>query len=185
MKHLASRTLAGIAASLALALPCAAEVSVVGCLFDSTAPQINDDPNRCPADRKLDIVSVKSSWTQTATVGGGGGGGAGKVQVGPFVISKNLDRTSPGLFRDVVTGRHLRGVLVAVFESNSRGNLQRVFSFLLEDALVSSLEFDAADSRVRGASPVELVGFSYERLTVRDDVTRLSTTFDFAQNRVQ
>jgi len=29
-----------------------------------------------------------------------------------------------------------------------------VFSFLLEEVLVSSLEFDAADSRVRGATPL-------------------------------
>ncbi len=86
---------------------------------------------------------------------------------------------------DVVTGRHIRGVLVAVFETNSRGNLQRVFSFLLEDALVSSLEFDAADSRVRGASPVDLVEFSYAKLTVKDEVSRLTTTFDFARDLVQ
>jgi type VI protein secretion system component Hcp len=172
--------------ALALALPCAAEVSVVGCIFDSTNPQINDDPNRCPADRKLDIVSIKTSWTQSSTVGGGGGGGAGKVQVGPFLISKNLDRTSPGLFLDVVTGRHLRGVLIAVFDSGPRGGgLRRVFSFLLQDVLVSSLEFDASDSRARGATPVDLVGFSYARLTIRDDVSGLSTTFDFAQNRTE
>ena len=182
MKKFVYRMLA--AASLALAFPCAAEVAVVGCLFDSTNPQITDDPNQCPAERELDIVSLKTSWTQTLAVGGGGGG-AGKVQVGPFVVSKNLDRTSPGLFLDVVTGRHLRGVLIAVFETNSRGNFRRVFSFLLQDALVSSLEFDAADSRARGAMPVDLVGFGYARLTVRDDVSGVSTTFDFEGNRVQ
>jgi type VI protein secretion system component Hcp len=107
------------------------------------------------------------------------------VQVGPFVVSKNLDRTSPGLFLDVVTGRHLRGVLIAVFESTPRGGFRRVFSFLLEEVLVSSLEFDAADSRVRGATPLDLVGFSYARLTVRDDVFNVTTAFDFAGNRVQ
>src|SRR5262245_60261312 len=120
MKHLVARTLIGLAAALAVALPCAAQVSVVGCIFDNTSPQITDDPNRCPADRRLDIVSIKTSWTQSATVGSAGGGaGAGKVQVGPFLISKNLDRTSPALFLDVVTGRHVRGVLVAVFDSSN------------------------------------------------------------------
>jgi type VI secretion system Hcp family effector len=180
-----TRALAGVAASFALALPCLAEVSVVGCIFDSTNPQITDDPNRCPADRKLDIVSMKGAWTQTATTGAGGGAGEGKVQTKPFVIVKNLDRASPSLFMDVVTGRHLRGVLVAVFESDARGRLQRVFSFLLEDALVSSLEFDAADSRARGATPVDLVEFVYARITVRDEASRLTTTFDFARNAVQ
>ncbi len=185
MEKFVYRTLAGIVASLTLALPCAAEVAVVGCLFDSTNPQITDDPNQCPAERKLDIVSIKTSWTQPLVIGGGGGGGAGKVQVGPFVVSKNLDRTSPGLFLDVVTGRHLQGVLIAVFETNSRGNFRRVFSFLLREVLVSSLEFDAADSRARGAMPVDLVGFSYARLTVRDDVANVSAAFDFEGNRVQ
>ena len=184
MTKLVYRTFAGIAASLVLALPCAAEVSVVGCIFDTTNPQINDDPNRCPAERKLDIVSIKTSWTQSSTIGGGGGG-AGKVQVGPFVVSKNLDRTSPALFLDVVTGRHLRGVLVAVFDTDNRGRLRRVFSVLLDEVLVSSLEFDAADSRARGAMPLDLVGFSYARITIRDDVSGVATTFDFAQNRVE
>src|SRR4029077_15559873 len=97
----------------ALALPCFAQVSVVGCIYDTTTPQIGDDPNRCPADRKLDVVSIKTSWTQSATAGATGGAGAGKVQTQPFVIVKNLDRTSPKLFLDVTTGHHLRGVLIA------------------------------------------------------------------------
>jgi type VI secretion system Hcp family effector len=186
MNKLVCRTVAGLAASLAFALPCMAQVSVVGCIFDSTNPQITDDPNRCPADRKLDIVSIKGAWTQTETIGSAGGGaGAGKVQTKPFVIVKNLDRASPALFMDVVTGRHIRGVLIAVFESSNRGSLQRTFSFLLEDAIVSSLEFDAADSRARGASPMDLVEFSYARITVKDEVSRLTSVFDFVANRAQ
>jgi len=185
MSKLVCRTVAGLAASLAFALPCMAEVSVVGCIFDSTNPQITDNPNNCPAERKLDIVSIKGAWTQTETLGTGGGGGAGKVQTKPFVIIKNLDRASPSLFTDVVTGRHLRGVLIAVFESNNRGALQRTFSFLLEDAIVSSLEFDAADSRARGASPMDVVEFTYARITVKDEVSRITSVFDFAANRAQ
>ena len=183
MKNLVYRSLAVVL--FALALPCTAQVSVVGCIFDSTTPQISDDPNRCPADRKLDVVSIKTSWTQSASVSATGGAGAGKVQTQPFVIVKNLDRTSPKLFLDVTTGHRLRGVLIAVFDTNNRGNLQRVFSFLLDDVLVSSLEFDAADSRVRGALPMDQVGFSYARLLIRDERSGLSTNFDFAQNLVQ
>jgi len=183
MKNLVYRLLAVVL--FALALPCTAQVSVVGCIFDSTTPQIGDDPNRCPADRKLDVVSIKTSWTQPTATGGASGAGVGKVQTTPFVIVKNLDRTSPKLFLDVTTGRHLRGVLIAVFDTNNRGNLQRVFSFLLDDVLVSSLEFDAADSRVRGALPMDQVGFSYARLTIRDEVSGLSSNFDFAQNLAQ
>ncbi len=182
MKKFVYCTLAGIAASLALALPCAAQVSVVGCLFDSATPRITDDPNQCPADRKLDIVSIKTSWAQLIA---SGGGGAGKVQAAPFLISKNLDRTSPALFRDVVTGKHLRGALIAVFDSSARGNSRRVFSFLLQDVQVTSLEFDAADSRARGAMPLDLVGLSYDKLTVRDEVANVSETFDFVLNRVE
>lgn len=179
------RMIAGIAASFALALPAAAQVSVVGCLYDSTPPQINDDPNKCPADRKLDVVSLKGSWIQTLSPIGGGGGGAGKVQVGPFTIVKNLDRTSPGLFRDVVTGRHLRGALFVVFDANGNGGnkLQRVFTVLLDDVLISSYEVNAADSRSRNASPMDIVGFAYEKLTVRDDVSGVTQSFDFVQNK--
>ena len=131
-------------------------------------------------------MSIKTSWAQlVASGGGGGGGGTGKVQAGPFLISKNLDRTSPALFRDVVTGKHLRGALIAVFDSSARGNSRRVFSFLLQDVQVTSLEFDAADSRARGAMPLDLVGLSYDKLTVRDEVANVSATFDFVLDRVE
>src|SRR5207245_7026934 len=134
------------------------QVSGVSSIYDSAVPHSTDDPNRCPAERKLDIVSIKTSWTQSGGVIGGGGGGEGKVTVGPFVISKNLDRTSPGLFLDVVTGRHLQGVLIAAFDTGPRGDLRRVFSFLLEQVVVSFLEFDAAECRARGAMPSALGG---------------------------
>jgi len=32
--------------------------------------------------------------------------------------------------------------------------------------------------------PVDLVGFGYAKLTVRDDVANVSAAFDFAGNRV-
>jgi type VI secretion system secreted protein Hcp len=183
MKKSLARALAGIAASFAVALPCLAQVSVVGCLYDGTPPNINDDPNRCAPDRKLDIVSIKTSWTNPGSLGTGSGGGAGKVQVGPFVISKNFDRTSPGLFRDIVTGRHLNGAVIVVFETDARGRSRRLLSFLLDTVFVSSLEFDAADSRVRGATPGDLVGLAYEKLTIRDDVSNTVQSFDFATNK--
>src|SRR5262249_53411385 len=100
-------------------------------------------------------------------------------------IVKNLDQTSPGLFRDVVTGRHLRGALIVVFDTNTRGQLRRVFSFLLDEVLVSSLEFDAADSRTRGATPMDLVSLVYARITVRDDATNTVQNFDVVGNAVQ
>jgi type VI secretion system Hcp family effector len=182
MKH---RILYGIAL-LALALPCAAQVSVVGCIFDSTTPQITDDPNRCAVDNRLDVVSIKGVWTQSTTIGSAtGGAGAGKVQQQPFVIVKHLDRASPRLFLDVTTGRVVRSVLVGVFDTDSRGRPVRVFSFLLEDVFVSSLEFDAADSRSRGAMPMDQVSFVYARLTVREDSTGVSQGFDFTRNAIQ
>jgi type VI secretion system Hcp family effector len=184
MKSSAHRTLA--AALFAIAFPAAAQVSVVGCIYDSTTAQITDDPNRCPADRKLDIVSIKTSWTSPVTIGSAtGGAGAGKVQSQPFIITKNLDRTSPGLFVDVTTGRHLRNVLIGVFDTNNRGNLRRVFTFLLDTVFVSSLEFDAADSRQRGALPLDVVSFAYAKLTIKDETSGLSTAFDFTRNAVE
>jgi type VI secretion system Hcp family effector len=185
MSNLVGRTAAGLAASFVFALPCFAEVSVVGCIIDTGTPQITDDPTRCAADHALDVVSIKGAWTNSGTSTSGGGAGAGKATFQPFVITKHLDRASPTLFVDVVTGRHVRGVLIAVYESNNRGALQRTFSFLLEDAIVSSLEFDAADSRSRGATPVDVAEFSYAKITIKDEASRVTSVFDVAGNRLE
>jgi len=103
----------GLGFLLGLSVPATQALEVVGCLYDNTAPQIDDDPRTCPPERQLDLVSLKTSWTNTPSTGGGG---AGKAQAGPFVLAKRLDRTSPQLFLHVVTGRHLDGVLIVIFE---------------------------------------------------------------------
>jgi|SRR5215831_11982623 len=185
MKSIVYQGFAGIALSLAFALPCAAEVQVVGCVYDASAPKIGDDPNQCPSDRKLDILSVKSSFTQAVSSATGGGGGAGKVSFQDLHITKHLDKASISLFKDVVTGKHLPGVLVVVFEANGRGALQRVFSILIEEVLVSSLEYDAADSNARSALPVDQVAFNFAKITIQDNTTNTTTSFDVTQNRLE
>jgi type VI secretion system Hcp family effector len=184
MKSVVYRSLASIALSLVFVLPCYAEVSVVGCVYDSSAPKIGDDPNQCPSDRRLDILSVKSSFTQTAS-SAGSGGGAGKVSFQDLHITKHLDKASVALFKDVATGKHLPGVLVVVFEANGRGAFQRVFSILIEDVLVSSLEYDAADSSARSALPVDQVAFNFAKITIQDNTTNTTTSFDVTQNRLE
>jgi hypothetical protein len=47
------------------------------------------------------------------------------------------------------------------------------------------LEYDAADSRVRGAMPVDIVSFVYDKMVVRDDLTGVTESFDFVSNTTQ
>src|SRR5262245_32117304 len=65
----------GLGCLLGLTVPAAQALDVVGCLYDNTAPQIDDDPNACPPEQKLDLVSIKTSWSNAPLLPGGGGGG--------------------------------------------------------------------------------------------------------------
>jgi type VI secretion system Hcp family effector len=172
----------GFSFLLGLTAPAVQALDVVGCLYDNTNVQIDDDPNTCPPEQRLDLVSIKTSWTNTPTNGGGSGG---RVEPEPFVLVKRLDRTSPQLFFHVATGRHLDGALIVLFDQLRGQRAQRLFSILLVDVVVTSLEASAADSPRANAETLEMVQLRYATITLRDDVSGEQTPCDFLANSCQ
>lgn len=166
----------GCGCLVGLPAPAAQALEVVGCLYESGAPPISADPQACPPEQRLDIVSLKTSWTNTPDVGGGG---AGRAQAGPFVLAKRLDQMSPRLFFYVVTGRHLKAALIAIFEPRGGPRAQRLFSILLEDVAITRLETSAAESSRDPGAPLEMVELDYAKITLRDDVSGQQTQGDF------
>ena len=169
----------GVGLALALgSIPSAVHaLEVVACMYDSTTvPRIGDDPNACPADQKLNIVSVRTSWADPSTTGSSSGGAAPNVQEGPFVLAKRLDRTSPGLFLALATRQLLGGVLVVMYDQRVGLRVPRLFSILIENAVVVSIEASGADG---SADSLELVGFKYAKITLRDDVSGRQTSWNF------
>ena len=69
------------------------------------------------ANHKDEIQLLSFSWggSQTTSVAGTGGSGAGKVDLSELSIMKHMDKSSPALFKAIVSGTHIKtGVLSAV-----------------------------------------------------------------------
>jgi type VI protein secretion system component Hcp len=157
----------------------ASAAEVQACLALAGSLSIGDDPASCAAGNRVDAVSVKLSLAT-----------AGKPQVGPLVLAKRLDETSPALFISAATTRVLPNVLGVIFESGTATSGgaspvpgRRLFSILLSDAVIASLEDSAEDGGLTRVSPLEVLSFSYGRIALRDDVTGAVGCFDVLQSK--
>jgi len=164
-----------------LAASLASAFEVQACVqFSGAVLQISDDPKNCAAGNKIDAVSVKVSFEGGVPTTTGGGGGYKAGTPGPLVLAKHIDQSSPPLFVASMTATLLNTVLVVIFDRGAgapRG--ARLFSMLLTDARISSLEDGAQDSRLTAAGPLEMVTFDYARIRLRDDTSGTETCFDF------
>jgi type VI protein secretion system component Hcp len=156
----------------------ASGAEVQACIGRSDPLDIGSDPAACAAGSRVSAISVKFGFTAQTDPNA-------KVQPGPLVLVKRLDETSPRLFLDATSIRPLKSVLVVVFEQavstdgSPGGRGRRLFSFLLDDALITGLEDSAQEGVVASLSPLEVVAFAYARVTLRDDVSGELSCFDF------
>jgi len=87
---------------------------------------------------EIDILSYSQSFKNAVSDATGGGGGAGKVTCGEITVLKNIDKSSPKLIGQVVTGKHIEtGTLT--FRSVGRAALE-YYVVSLNDVLVTSID---------------------------------------------
>jgi type VI secretion system secreted protein Hcp len=87
---------------------------------------------------EIDILSYSQSFKNAVSDATGGGGGAGKVTCGDITVLKNIDKSSPKLIQQVVTGKHIDKA-VLTFRSVGRAALE-YYVVTLEDVLVTSID---------------------------------------------
>jgi len=111
----------------------------------------------------VDILSASYSVSNPGAVnGGGGGGGAGKALLGPFQVTKLLDKASPTIFLNAVLGTHIQSADF-YFLSNSQGGSPTVVAKItLENILISSVSASFYDT----SNPSENVTFEYQKICI-------------------
>jgi len=63
---------------------------------------------------QIEILSFTQTWINEVNVGSSSGGaGAGKVQCGPVILMKNIDKSSPLLLKSVATGGHYGDAVIS------------------------------------------------------------------------
>jgi type VI protein secretion system component Hcp len=159
----------------------AAEVQA--CVSRGGPLAIGGDPAECPSGGRLDAISLKFGLSVQFPEGGGVGLLNGVAQPNPLVLAKRLDQASTRIFLDTALQRRLPSVLVVIFEQTGGQRGRRLFSILLEDAIVAAFEESAQEIRAAGLTPLEVVSFAYARITLRDDVSGETSCFDFQQSR--
>lgn len=89
---------------------------------------------------EIDIISFQFGASQTGSFHKGGtGGGAGKAEISDVSIVKEVDKSSPLLFKACATGQYLSDVLI--YSQKAAGPGQKALSYYeikLTDAIVAS-----------------------------------------------
>jgi type VI secretion system secreted protein Hcp len=119
-------------------------------------------PSTSKADA-IDILSFSFGASQTAVIGAGSSGGearAGRASVSDVTIMKVLDKTSPLLFDDCVTGNYLKKVDI-IYDKPMGDSQEDYFKIHMEDALITSIQLSGSSE-----NPVESISFAFSKVKV-------------------
>jgi type VI secretion system secreted protein Hcp len=111
----------------------------------------------------IDILSFSFGATQTAVIGVGSSGGearAGRANLHDVSIMKVVDKVSPLLFDDCVTGNYLKTVDI-IYDKPMGDSQEDYYKIHLENALITSFQNSGSNE-----NPVESISFAYSKIKV-------------------
>ncbi|HZP01355.1 MAG TPA: type VI secretion system tube protein Hcp [Terriglobia bacterium] len=114
-------------------------------------------------ENAIDILSFSFGASQTAVFGPGSSGKesrAGRADVGNVTIMKVLDKTSPLLFDDCVTGNILPSVDL-IYDKPMGDSQEDYFKIHMENALITSIQLSGSNE-----NPTESVSFAFAKIKV-------------------
>jgi type VI secretion system secreted protein Hcp len=114
-------------------------------------------------EKAIDILSFSFGASQTAVIGVGSSGGearSGRANLADISIMKVVDKTSPLLFDDCVTGNYLKTVDI-IYDKPMGDDQQDYYKIHLENALITSIQHSGSSE-----NPVESVSFAYSKIKV-------------------
>jgi type VI secretion system secreted protein Hcp len=113
--------------------------------------------------KHIDILSFSFGASQTQTMQHGSSGHetrAGRADVQNISIMKVLDKTSPLLFDDCVTGNILKKVTVT-YDKPTGDKQEDYFKLEMTNALITSIQLSGSSE-----NPTESISFSFEKIKV-------------------
>jgi type VI secretion system secreted protein Hcp len=161
---------AGLIAAAVAAVPAAAAPAASGPVRWSM--EIKDSTSKTPAQ---DIEIESWSWGAANPVSlgsAGSGAGSGKVAFQPFSITRQIDASSPQLFSDVASGKHLTEVDVVGVRQGPQGAATPFMTLALKDVLVTSIDWSAGNG---GDQPKEELTLAFARVQVTAGDTTSTT----------
>lgn len=114
-------------------------------------------------DKAIDILSFSFGASQTSTIGVGSSGGesrAGRANLSDVSIMKVVDKTSPLLFDDCVTGNYLKKVDI-IYDKPMGDKQEEYYKIHMEDALITSIQHSGSNE-----NPMESITFAFSKIKV-------------------
>jgi type VI secretion system secreted protein Hcp len=111
----------------------------------------------------IDILSFSFGASQTSTIGVGSSGGesrSGRANLSDVSIMKVVDKVSPLLFDDCVTGNYLKKVDI-IYDKPMGDAQEEYYKIHMEDALITSIQHSGSQE-----NPMESVTFAYSKIKV-------------------
>ena len=91
----------------------------------------------------------------------------GKRIHGPIKILKEFDKSSPKLYKALVTGEHLNPVIIKFYRIDPTGNEEHYFTIRLEDAIILSISPSIPTTLLaqnESYGHMETVSFNYRKI---------------------
>jgi type VI secretion system secreted protein Hcp len=95
---------------------------------------------------EIQIDSVSFGATQQANFGYGGGGGAGKVAFTEMHLTKQIDKATPNLFKNLAKGTHIDEAKITLRKAGGDQVEYTVFTF--KQLIVSSQQISGSQGAV-------------------------------------
>ena len=111
----------------------------------------------------IDILSFSFGASQTSTIGVGSSGGesrSGRANLSDVSIMKVVDKVSPLLFDDCVTGNYLKKVDI-IYDKPMGDAQEEYYKIHMEDALITSIQHSGSQE-----NPMESVTFAYSKIKI-------------------
>jgi type VI secretion system secreted protein Hcp len=111
----------------------------------------------------IDILSFSFGATQQAVFGVGSSGGearSGRANLQDVTIMKVVDKVSPLLFDDCVTGNYIKTVEI-VYDKPMGDDQEDYYKIHMEDALITSIQHSGSSE-----NPVESVSFAFSKIKI-------------------
>jgi type VI protein secretion system component Hcp len=152
-------TVALLSLSPVAAVHDAEAVQILACM-SATPISIGSDPLLCPQDRLVEVATFGWSVQSGSTAPSAGSPTSPGLATSTFQLTKKIDRTSPTLFFDAVSGRILPSILLVVLDGTTR-----IFSVLLNEAAITSM-LTSATGQADGI-PIDTLSIVYRRVTTQ------------------
>ena len=111
----------------------------------------------------IDILSFSFGASMQHVIGVGSSGGearAGRANLSDVTVMKVVDKTSPLLFDDCVTGNYLQKVDL-IYDKPMGDSQEDFFKISMQDVLITSIQLSGSNE-----NPMESVSFAYSKVKV-------------------